>query len=88
MNAARRPVATPTIEMIMGRAARRKMLGNSAPMTPGANGVHPAVDDFPQNQCSFVAAPFGWRYQRRDHRPLLIYHIIVQTSAACWPPAS
>jgi hypothetical protein len=78
-----RSVIVPAGKIIVDRAARRQVRGDIAPRAPGADDIHPPINDFPHVHCSLVAAQFGRWDQRRNQCPFLIRQImaIAQASA-------
>ena len=75
VNTLERSVATPKIEVIVERRARRQVLRDGAPLAAGAEDVHQAVDDLALIDVTAVAAALGWRNKRLDMRPFGVGHI-------------
>jgi hypothetical protein len=88
MDALQRPVVVPTVEIIMDRAARRKVLWDVAPSAPCAKDVHDTIDNFPRIHRPFVAASFGWGYQRRGQRPFFVHQVMGIAHALAIMPAT
>ena len=79
---------TPQVEIIVERRARRQVLGDRPPLTPGAQDIHQAIDDFAHDDMTPIAAALGRRNERLHKRPFLVCQIarIAQpTSVAARP---
>ena len=75
MDAIKRAVPTPQIEIIEKRAARRQVLGNCPPLTARAQNVHDPVHHFAHIDVALVAATSGRRDQQDDMRPFLVRQV-------------
>jgi hypothetical protein len=51
----RRCDIAPQVEIIVERRARRQVLGDRPPLTPGAQDIHQAVDDFAHDDMTPIA---------------------------------
>jgi len=66
MDPIQRAVANPPRKIDMQRAARRKVLGNIAPLAAGAQYIHHTVHHRPHVRPPFAAATSGGRDHRLD----------------------
>ena len=75
MDAIQRLVVIPAAEIVIDRAARRKVFRQGCPLTARAQDVHHSVDHRSNIYRSLVATLLGRRDQRSDQRPLLVGQI-------------
>ena len=75
MNAIEHAVALPPHEIIVHRAARRKILRQIAPLTTSAQDVHQAVHHRAHVGAALATARPRRRNQRRNNRPLLVREV-------------
>jgi hypothetical protein len=75
MNAIEHAVALPPHEVIVHRAARRKILRQIAPLTTSAQDVHQAVHHRAHVGAALATARPRRRNQRRNNRPLLVREV-------------
>src|SRR6266849_3415769 len=75
MNAIQHAIALPPNEVVMDRAARRKILRQVAPLTAGAQDVHDAVHHRAHVLLALAAARLRRRHERLDQRPLVIRQV-------------
>src|SRR4029077_11002070 len=75
MNAIEHAGALPPDEVVVPRAARRKILRNIAPLTTGAQDVHQAVHHRTHVGAALAAARPRRRNERRNNRPLLVREV-------------
>ena len=75
MNAIQRTVAMPPNEVVVDRAARRKILRKVAPLATGAQDIHHPVHGR-AHVCSPPAATWlRWRNEGFDKRPFVIRQV-------------
>ena len=75
MNAIQRAVAMPPNEVVVDRAARRKILRKVAPLAAGAEDIHHPVHGRAHVGSPLAAAWLGWRNESLDKRPLVVRQI-------------
>src|SRR5271157_4801031 len=75
VDAIERAVPAPQVEIIVERRARRQVLGDRPPLTPGAQDIHQAVDNLAHDDMTPVAAAPGRRNERLHQRPFLVRQI-------------
>src|SRR5271169_78760 len=75
VDAIERAVPAPQVEIIVERRARRQVLGDRPPLTPGAQDLYQAVDDFAHDDMTPIAAALGRRNERLHKRPFLVRQI-------------
>src|SRR6516164_2420322 len=75
MDALKRALVAPQIEVMPHRASRRKILRQRPPLATGGEHVHDGVHDLALVNCTFASAPLGGRNLRLDQLPFLIGHI-------------
>ena len=68
-------VMLPAAEIVIYRAARRKVFRDRAPLATRSKNIHQAVHDLPYIHCPLVAATPGSRDQGGDQRPFLVRQI-------------
>jgi len=68
-------IGLPAQEVIVHRAARRKIGRNRRPLTPGSQNIHDTVDNCAFRDSALVATLLRWRDQRPDDRPLFVSQI-------------
>ncbi len=69
MDAIDRAVPFPARQIVVQGAARRQILGDSAPLATSAQNIQDAIEDFTLINVTRVAAVFGRWNQRRNQRP-------------------
>ena len=75
MNAIQHAVALPPEEVVIHRAAWRKILGEIAPLTTGAQNIHQAVYHRTHVGAALAAARPRRRNEWRNNRPLLVREV-------------
>ena len=75
MNAIEHAVAVPPNEVVVDRAARRKILRKVAPLAAGAQDVHHSVHHRAHVLLALAAARLRRRNERFDKRPLVIRQV-------------
>ena len=75
MNAIQHAIALPPNEIVVHRAARRKILRKVAPLATGAQNIHHRVHDRTHVGPPLATAGLGRRNQWRNTRPLVIREV-------------
>ena len=75
MNAIQRAIAVPPDEVVVDRAAWRKIFRKVAPLAAGAQDIHDPIHHRAQICSPLAAAAPRWRNERLDKRPLLIRQV-------------
>ena len=75
MNAIQHAVALPPNEVVVHRAARRKILRKVAPLAAGAQDIHHPVHDRAHLLSPLAAARFRGRNEGFNMRPLVIRQV-------------
>ena len=65
-----RRLGAPSVEVLLDRALRRKVLRQHPPLATRARHVQDRVHHLAQVRRSRASQPFAWRQQRADHAPL------------------
>src|SRR3978361_1281690 len=70
MEIIQRPIGAPSVEIVVNGAARRKVLGDVAPLAARPEDIHEAIHDLTDVDRTLVATRFGGWDQRFDLGPL------------------
>src|SRR6516164_670335 len=69
------PAITPSIEITLNRAVRRKLLRQHAPLATRLGDIEDAVDHLPQQSLARSSARCGSWHMRLDDRPFLVAQV-------------
>ncbi|OYR17221.1 hypothetical protein CEV32_4042 [Brucella rhizosphaerae] len=75
VNASKRAIPIPEIEIAKQRATGRQIFRYGAPLATCRQDVHQAVDNLPQHNRPFSPTPLSRRDQRLDKGPFLIRQV-------------
>jgi hypothetical protein len=83
VDALKRSVPTPKIEVIVKRRAGRQVLRDRPPLAAGSEDVHEAVGDLAHIDVTSIAAASGRRNHRLDTRPFPRRSDRLDSAAGC-----
>src|SRR5262252_6818273 len=73
------PLIPPSVEVVLDRRARRKILRQRPPLTPRRCDIEDRVHDGPQINKARATEPLPSRHQARNQRPLRVRHVACVT---------